>query len=262
MNQAIGAMTSWGKSYACQHYAEQNMDAFEGVVLVDYKDEYKGLVETFDVKRLTVPAGAETITAETWRQKLADDSQVQLARAGATTEQFREAMATVIRALSEADGTWFVVLDEAHKLAPQREKCPDPFVTLATTWHGDGMGVVWVSQRLTELEETILAECQASLLGGFRSVNDLSKIEAVEYPPEVHLATTGTVDRPLPEELLVDGEPRRLRRWEDDDGHTTGSEWVYSDTGDLRRIDSRDWTLESTHYGSDRKRIRQPFEES
>lgn len=259
MNQAIGAQTNWGKSYACQYYAEQNLEEFDGVVLMDYKDEYAGLVEAFDVRRLTIPDGAENISPETWQRKLQEHSRVQLARAGATAEQWRDAMAAVVEALAELDGTWFVVIDEAHKLAPQSQ-APEAFVTLATTWHGEGMGVMWVTQRFSELEETVLAECTASLLGGFRSVNDLRKIEAVEYLEEVHLSTGGRVGRQLPDELLVDGEPLRLRRFENDAGETIGSEWIYSDTGSLRRVDSREWSLASTHYGSDRKRIKQPFE--
>jgi hypothetical protein len=260
MNQAIGAQTNWGKSYATQYTVEQNLDEFDGVVVADYKDEYRGLVEAFDLQRLTVPAGAEAVTVDNWADLLADTQRVQLARSGATTEQFRETVATVVRALSGLDGTWFVVLDEAHKLAPQREGCPDPFITLATTWHGDGMGVMWVTQRFTKLEETVLAQCQASLLGGFQSTNDLRKIEAVEYPPEVHHTARERVSAALPDALLVDGEPLTLRRFTDDADNTVGSEWVYTDTGTLRRVDSGKWNLQSTHYGSDRKRIKQPFD--
>lgn len=257
MNLAFGAMTGWGKTWTAQAYTEQNRTEFEGLVLVDYKDEFRGLVEAFDVKRLTVPAGAENVSVASWRRLLDDHPRVQLARAGATTEQFREAMANVVRALAQLDRTCFVVLDEAHKLAPQHQ-APEPFTTLATTWHGDGLGVVYITQRFAELEETILAECQAALLGGFQSVRDLEKIEAVEYPVEVHQAQNTRVDRSLPESLLIDGEALALRQHVDEAGNTVGSEWIYIDAQDLRRIDTRDWSLQSTHYGSDRKRIKHP----
>jgi len=237
MNLALGAMTGFGKTWVSQAYTERNLDEFDGIALIDYKDEYKGLVEAFDIKRLTVPGGAEAITREGWEETLSETPRIQLARAGATTEQFREAMASVVAALGDLDGTWFVVVDEAHKLASQRGACPDPFETLATTWHGDGMG-------------------------GFRSTQDLQKIEAVEYPVEVHQTHSERVSRPLPDALQVDGENLTLRRFTEDDGHTTGSEWIYTDSTDLRRIDTREWVLDSTHYGSDRKRIKQPFEEA
>lgn len=100
------------------------------------------------------------------------------------------------------------------------------------------------------------------MLGGFRDVNDLRRIEAVEYPPEVHQSISTRVDgRAVPHELLVDGEPLTLRRFEDEEGHTIGSEWVYADYTTLKRIDSREWELQSTHYGSERKRIKQPFDD-
>ena len=259
MNEAVGAKTNWGKSYAAQYLAEQNIPEFEGLILLDYKDEFTGLVEAFDVKRLTVPSGAENITPEKWLDTLSNYPRVQLARTSATTEQFREVAANVAEALGQWERSAFVVIDEAHKVAPQSQ-APDPLVTLATTWHGDGYGVLWITQRWAEIETTIVAECEASMLGGFRDPNDLGRIEAVEYPPEIHQSVGTRVNRQVPDELLVDGEALTLRRFENDAGHTIGSEWVYSDDTTLRRIDSRNWQLESTHYGSDRKRISQPFD--
>jgi hypothetical protein len=261
MNEAVGAKTNWGKSYATQYLAEQNLEEFEGLVVLDYKDEYTGLVEEFDdIGRLTIPGGAENIPPEQWLRKLEKNPRMQLARTSATDEQFREVAANVATALGMWDRTAFVVIDEAHKVAPQSQ-APDPLVTLATTWHGDGYGIIWITQRWAEIETTIVAECEASMLGGFRDVNDLGRIEAVEYPPETHQSISDRVPNgPVPEALLVDGEPLTLRRFEDDEGHTIGSEWVYADDTTLKRIDSREWELQSTHYGSDRKRIKHPFD--
>lgn len=141
-----------------------------------------------------------------------------------------------------------MIVDEAHRCAPQRQGYPDAFDTLATTWHGDRMGVIWVTQRWSKLDEDVLSQCTASMLGGFRSGADLDKVSSViEYPPEVHLADRERVSRPLPDQLLVDGEPLALRRFADDQGNTIGSEWIYSDDTSLRRVDSRDWSLKSTH---------------
>lgn len=263
MNEAVGAKTNWGKSYAAQYLTEQNLDEFEGVVILDYKDEFGGLVEEFDIKRLSIPDGAENISHRKWLKILEENPRVQLARTTATTEQFREVAANVATALGDWERSAFVVIDEAHKVAPQSQ-APDPLVTLATTWHGDGYGVLWITQRWAELETTIVAECEASMLGGFRDTNDLSRIEAVEYPPEIHQSISNRVDRParqIPDELLVEGEPLTLRRFEDEKGHTIGSEWIYADDTTLKRIDSREWELQSTHYGSDRKRIKQPFDD-
>lgn len=262
MNLAFGARTNWGKSYGLQAYTERNAPEYDRTVLIDYKDEYTGLVESGLLQRLPLRPGTENLSRAEWRRIFEDNGSLQLARDGMTDDAWREAIATAIAALAQLEERTFLGLDEAHRLAPQRDGYPDEFDTLATTWHGDGMGVAWVTQRFAKLDEDIASQCQASMLGGFGSGNDLDKVRGiVEYPADVHKADAETCPRTLPDELLVDGEPLTLRRFSDDAGNTIGSEWIYSDDTTLRRIDSREWTLESTHYGSDRVRIKHPFDD-
>lgn len=261
MNLLFGARTNWGKSFGLAAYVERNAPEYDCTVLIDYKDEYTGLVESGLLKRLPVPQHATALSRADWRAIFEANGSLQLARDGLTGEAWRETMATAVAALAETDRTVFVGLDEAHRLAPQGSGYPDAWDTLATTWHGDGMGVAWVTQRMAKLDKDVVSEAQASMLGGFRSGADLDQIaKAVEYPKEVHKDSAERVSRSLPDALLVDGEPLTLRRFTDDAGHTVGSEWVYSDDTTLRRIDSREWELQSTHYGSDRKRIKHPFD--
>ncbi|SDD55144.1 hypothetical protein [Natrinema hispanicum] len=100
------------------------------------------------------------------------------------------------------------------------------------------------------------------MLGGFGSGNALDKIRGiVEYPADVHKADAEMCPRTLPDELLVDGEPLTLRQSSDAEGNMIGSEWIYSDDTTLQRIDPREWTLGSTRYGSDRVRIKHPFDD-
>jgi hypothetical protein len=64
---------------------------------------------------------------------------------------------------------------------------------------------MWVTQRLTELEETVLAQTVARYLGGFESDNDLRKIRPItEYPEEVHRSGGHPVSG-LPDSLEADG---------------------------------------------------------
>jgi hypothetical protein len=229
------------------------------VIMADYKDEFGGLVESGLLERLTIPPAVTGLDVDDWHSILDGTGNLQLARSGCTDDQWRQALAPLLVALSQRDESVFLVFDEAHRLAPQRGTYPDAYDTLATTWHGDGMVVVWVTQRWAKLDEDIVSQCQSSLLGGFRSTADLGKIESVEYPVEVHQSTAERVNQSLPEQLLVDGESLTLRRFSDDVGHTVGSEWIYTDDTTLRRVDSREWDMQSTHYGSDRKRIKHPF---
>lgn len=261
MNLAFGARTNWGKTYVSIGYIERNADDYDLTVVLDYKDEYSGLVETGYLKRLTAPPGLETASREQWAEMTAGTDGLQVARAGMTDDAWREMLATLIRALAADDRSVFLVLDEAHRFAPQRGGYPDEIDTLATTYHGDGFGVVWLTQRFAKLDEDILSQCTASMLGGFGSGADLDKVgNIVEYNPDVHNADLSRVTGSVPDALQVDGEAVPLRRFTDDAGNTVGSEWVYSDDTSLRRIDSRDLSMESPHYGSDRKRINHPFE--
>lgn len=262
MNLAFGARTNWGKSYCAQAYTETNAEEFDRVVVLDYDDEYKGLVEYGLLKRLTVPSGSENISPEKWASLVDGERGVQLARTGTTEDGWREAMANAVEGIAHLDGTTFLVIDEAHRCAPQSGGYPDQFDTLATTWHGSGMGVVWITQRWAKFDEDVLSQCNASMLGGFGSGNDLDKVaDVIEYPKEVHKADAERVSRALPDELLVDGESLTLRRFTDDEGNTIGSEWIYSDDTTLRRVNSQSWSMESTHYGKERKRIRNPFDD-
>jgi hypothetical protein len=261
VNVAFGARTNWGKSYVSQGYTERNDGEVDRVVVADYKDEYAGLVEAGFCDRLPVDQRAAGLGTDGWGSILDDNGSLQVARDGLPDDDWRQVIADLVVALSYRDERVFLLFDEAHRLVPQRGDYPDAFDTLATTWHGDGMVVVWVTQRWAKLDEDILSQCNASMLGGFGSGNDLDKVAGVvEYPPEVHKADAERCTRTLPDALLVDGDPLTVRRFTDDEGNTTGSEWIYSDDTTLRRLNSGEWDLESTHYGSDRVRISHPFE--
>lgn len=262
MNLVFDDQTNWGKSYELESFTDRNALEYDRTVLVDYKDEYTGLVESGLLQRLPIRPGTENLSRAQWQQILEDNGSLQLGRDGMTDDAWRETIATVIAALAQLKERTFLGLDEAHRLARQKGGYPEAFDTLATTWHGDGMGVAWVTQRFAKLDEDIASQCQASMLGGFGSGNDLDQVGGiVEYPVGVHKADAERCSRTLPGELLVDGEPLTLRRFSDEAGNTIGSEWIYSDDTTLRRIDSRDWTLNSTHYGSDRVRIKHPFDD-
>jgi hypothetical protein len=258
MNLAFAAQTNWGKTYVSHSYIEQNADDYDVTVVLDYKDEYSGLVETGYLKRMTAPSGTENVSPEQWRDIVASESGLQVVRAGLTDEQWQELLANLIFALESMDLSVFLVLDEAHRFAPQGASYPDVIDTLATTYHGDGFGVVWLFQRFAKIDKDVLSQCTASMLGGFKTTNDIDQLDTIEYPPEVHLKDKDRLSY-LPDELRVDSDPLALRRFTDEEGYTTGSEWIYTDDETIERLDSRDFEMESTHYGSNRKRIKHPF---
>jgi len=139
-------------------------------------------------------------------------------------------------------------VDEAHKVAPQKEVDPDAIETLATEGRGRLAGV-WVTQRLAKLDETPFGDMMVYVLGGFQSDADLRKVRGnIGYPGDVQKVKQGRIPG-LPEELHAPDEGSVALRKFKEHGRTVGSEWVYSDDdGRLRRINTRDLEMASMHY--------------
>ncbi|WP_435358452.1 ATP-binding protein [Haloarchaeobius sp. DFWS5] len=258
MNLAFAAQTGWGKTYVSHSYIEENSEDYDVTIVLDYKDEYSGLVETGHLKRMTAPSGSENISPDQWEGIVSSVGGLQIVRVGLRDEQWQKLLESLIIALERMDISVFLVLDEAHRFAPQKGSYPEEISTLATTYHGDGFGVCWMFQRFAKIDKDILSCCTASMLGGFGTTNDIDQLDTIEYDSDVHLKDKERVSH-LSDELCVDGKPLALRRFVDDDGHTVGSEWIYTDDQRTERLDSRDFEMQSTHYASDRKQIKHPF---
>lgn len=262
MNLGLAAQSGWGKSAKAQEVMEKNAENYERMVVLDFKDEYRGLVKA-ELADWWIAGPKEARWKRShWRSFLEDNEKVVLARHDAlTAEHWRELAARVIAAARDL-GDVLIVVDEAHFVAPQRQKTPSAVKGLATTGRGEGASSIWVTQRLSEMEETVISQWQAKLLGGFESSADLGKIGSiVEYPTSLHNPQAGDVHA-APEELCPDGSASgsvpALRKFEDDDGNTIGSEWIYSDnSGDRRRIDTRGMfeNMASEHFGAQGKQI-------
>lgn len=136
---------------------------------------------------------------------------------------------------------------------------PEPTIKATTAGRGEGLSSLWVTKRLSKLEETIISQQDATLLGGFKSDADLSKI-STDYPAAVHdLRTSPERCPPLPEGLQVDGQNLPLRIWKENDS-IVGNEWVRADDGGtIERIDTRSITLETTHYGGKKPQLKDPY---
>lgn len=259
MNVAVAAQSGWGKSAKAQEMMEKNAPEYERLVVLDYKDEFRGLVKADLASWLIVGPEEASWSTAAWREVLRRNPRIVLARYRLSEDEWKEVAARIIAAARDL-GDVLIAVDEAHFVAPQRGKIPDAVKGLATTGRGEGASSMWITQRLTELEETVLAQCQARVLGGFEGPGDLDKISPViGYPAKLHNPQEGTLRAPVPEELRVDGESIPLRKFEDEDGNTCGSEWVYSDnSGERRRIDTRGMfeDMQSEHYGLQGKEVK------
>ena len=254
----VAGKSGWGKSWLCQQWTEDNAGEYDHLLVLDYKDEYRGLVKDGLAQWAIAGPGEVGYQSGHWAEVLESCGSLVLARHRLRTEDWQDVCASAIMAARRLSGSVLVVVDEAHFVAPQSGAYPDAIEGLATTGRGEGVSSMWVSQRLARLDETVIAQMMMFVLGGFRSDADLSKLRGiVDYPADIHSTQASTVHN-LPEALHVDGDPLALRQFKDDGG-MRGSEWVHStDSGDLKRIDSRELEMQSTHYGPEGQTLSTP----
>jgi len=246
----VAAQSGWGKSWLCQQDTESNLENVDYCILADYKDEFRGLSKAGLAKWLGIGSVEANLGVSEWMQILLDNERLVCARS-VTPETWRDWLGTISTAVQQIDGSALVVVDEAHFAAPQGTGYPSAIESLATTGRGNGVASTWVTQRVQRLDETVVSQADVRMLGGFSSDRDLSKIQGVvPYAVEVH--------NPLIENPAGKWESS-LQRFEDDNGGLAGSEWIYSDSsGDVRRFDSRDLSMQSEHYGGESVKLDRP----
>lgn len=240
--ELIAGQSGWGKSWLCQQRVEDNLPTFDAAVLLDYKDEYRGLATSGFAQWMGVGKTEAAFSVDAWQDLLDDNGSIVAAR-GVPADQWREDVcATVARAASAFDGEVLIVVDEAHFVARMRKTTPKPVEELATTGRGQGVASIWVTQKIAKLDSTVSSQCDRQLLGGFLDPNDIDRVDSiVGYNADVHNPRASGPIRGLPDELgsspLEETDP--------------GSEWIYSTReGEYRRIDSSTLSMTSTHYGA------------
>ena len=261
MNLLVAAQSGWGKSFKGQHVMEKNLPEYDHVVVLDFKDEFRGLCKAGLASWWIAGPREREWSRSAWRQFFGANPKVVLARhTDLGVEEWQAVAATVVAAARDL-GDVLIIIDEAHFVAPQTGSVPKVIEGLATTGRGEGASSVWITQRPAKTEETVLSQCQARLLGGFESDADLSKVEGiVEYPKELHnpqVNVAGTV----PEELLPEGRetPQSLQKHENDAEEVIGSEWIYSDSTGARERQSTlglAEEMQTTHHGKQGKKVR------
>ncbi|MCU4926657.1 ATP-binding protein [Halobacteria archaeon AArc-dxtr1] len=268
----LGAKSGWGKSFNTQLWLEKNLPEQDYAAVLDYKDEYRGLVNgVAPSKPATDLAGwyiagpnEAALSPAQWAAVLERLERIVIPRYRIDGDDWRDVVGAVCAACrrlyeDHPEARILTAIDEAHIAAPQRGKYPEATKKAATTGRGEGLSSIWITQRLSELDETIIAQCDEQILGGFSSEADLGKI-SVDYPADVH-DTRASRTPSLPPEIQADGENIPLRKFTDDAGDTVGSEWVRSnDAGLLERVDTGDVVMHSTHYGTEGQTLRSPYE--
>jgi hypothetical protein len=255
MNLVEAAQSGHGKGLFAQSIIEQNIDDYDATAILDFKDEYKGLVKSDLASYFIVGPDELSWSPNAWKQLLEQNGAVVFARhEDVGVDEWREVCGRIVEGARKLDSV-LVVVDEAHFVAPQSGKVPESLTGLATTGRGEGASSIWITQRLAKMEEDIVSQCQARILGAFESDADLDKVAGiVEYPDDLHNPQHRVVHG-VPDDLVPDdhdgaGAPA-LRKFFDEDGNIIGSEWIYSDnTGARRRVNTGDIEMESEHVGA------------
>ncbi|ACV46618.1 ATP-binding protein [Halomicrobium mukohataei] len=263
MNLAFIAQSGWGKSYHAQAWMESNAMAYEAVVVLDYCAEYRGLVKEGLARHLIVGRVEEQWGVQQWQTFLRQNPYIVLERhkQHLGTDRWRDVCTTISKALRRLDRDQLIAADEAHFIAPQKQKLPQAIKELATTGRGAGTSTIWITQRPAEIDKTILTQCQAWMVGALDG-SDLDAVKPyIEYPENLHNKGTSPPASTVPDELLPpDRErPTSVRKHEDDEGNTIGSEWIYSDDdGEKKRVNTQNVTMASTHHGSEGNDLNPP----
>lgn len=246
-------MSGWGKSFHGQAILEAAIPEFVSTVVLDYKDEYRGLVKAGLLDFFIVGPREAEWSVDDWRLFLQSNPTVVLARYQLGSDAWREVSANIIEAARGHAGPGYptlIAVDEAHIAAPEQGKVPEATKNLATTGRGEGASSLWMDQRASALSKDVLTQADETIIGGFKEKTDRNAL-SVEYPVDVHnpaLSTVSGLDS-FPELMPKSGEPVPLRRFEDEDGSTIGSEWIYAnDKGEVERRNTRDMEMESTHF--------------
>jgi len=253
MNLSVLAASGYGKSYITQAIAERNTERYDHVVLLDYKDEYRGLCSKdhgpAPFKNWMAGPVELQVGPGKWAEMIEQNGHVVIARhpSQIDNDEWREIAAAIVTAARHhVDGSTLIVLDEAHFLAPQAGAYPDPIKGLATTGRGEGNSAAWVTQRTAEIDKTVLGQSTARFVGGFTGDNDIRPFrDVLDYPAEAHISGGHEVPG-LPEELHADDEGAvSVRKWAerqpDGSKQVFDSEWIYSDDdGDHKRLRSAD----------------------
>jgi len=263
MNLGFVAQSGWGKGYHAQSWMESNASEYEAMVVLDYCAEYRGLVKAGIADHWIIGRTEAALSVSGWMDLLAANPHVVLERHKGEigTDRWREVCTRIASAVRRLDRDQIVVVDEAHFVAPQREKLPKPIKELATTGRGAGTSTMWVTQRTAEIDKTILTQCHARMIGGFDG-GELGALESsIQYPADLHDPTAHIPISRLPEELRPPDreKPTSLQKHENDAGQIIGSEWIYSDSdGNRRRVNTENVTMHSTHYGSEGNDLNPP----
>ena len=209
MHLLIAAQSGWGKGYFTQSLAEENIPEYDTAVIMDYSDEYRGLVEAGIADWWIGGQVERKWSASDWGVFLDRNPRVVIARHDTlSASDWQDLAASVAKQIRKRDGSVLFIIDEAHFVVPQDSGFPTVLEELATTGRGEQVSYVVISQRLSKVDKTVTTQMQSRLLGGFDG-DDISRVADVVdgYPARIHNPQADLSPGTVPEDLLPEPTP-------------------------------------------------------
>ncbi|WBE14027.1 packaging ATPase [Saline Natrinema sp. J7-1 virus 1] len=269
----FAATSGWGKGYNAQAWMEANLPDVDFAAVLDYKDEYRGLVKGTEPSRPETDlcswfiAGPDEVEKPVafWRTLIEQAERVIIPRYRIDGDEWRQVCGNVAAAMRQLfedhpKSSSLLAIDEAHAVAPQRGSYPEAIKKAAKVGRGEGLSTLWITQELQDIDNRIIGMWTDTILGGFRTEAALDAL-SIEYPAAIHNTNLKPSQCPsLPSELQVNGEDLPLRKFTDDAGDITGSEWVYAlEGGEIERVNTANVTMHSHHYGNQGESLESPY---
>lgn len=179
----ILAKSGYGKSYTARVLIEEGLKLGNTFVIIDPQDAYLNLqgFEYVNIEKVKSARGLAVLLAASHRNTV-----IRMKKLGIEQQnEFLRAFLTEFR-LNITKGIQTVVIDEMHKYAPEGEKSASKEIVrgMFQENRSDGLGIIGISQRISRIDKTCLAQADNLCIGKVTAFRDKEAIKNYIDEPE------------------------------------------------------------------------------
>ncbi|MHA1754162.1 MAG: ATP-binding protein, partial [Candidatus Odinarchaeia archaeon] len=186
----ITGQSGSGKSYLAKVILEELAENGIPIIVIDPEGEYYpfkfkyptlvvgGRFKDLSFESLTVPFEQiiKLIYQGEFRILIFDTSQ------SSTTEQLNlhtDILESVFRVSSEIFEDMFIIVEEAHLIAPERKKSESLSIAVEIAKRGRkrGLNSIWITQRPSDISKQVISQCNIRFFGRLQDPADLKAIK-------------------------------------------------------------------------------------
>jgi len=179
----ILAKSGYGKSYTARVFIEEGIAKGNTFVVVDPQDAYLNLpnFDYINVENVKSAKGLAILLSQTHKNVVISTKKLPIEKQNLFLAQFiREFRLHIVK------GIQTIVIDEMHKFAPEGEKslAKDVIRGMFQENRSDGLGIIGISQRVSRIDKTCLAQADNLCIGRVTSFRDKESIKNYIDNPE------------------------------------------------------------------------------